>query len=967
MSEHVWVLENLAAFVADGLDTAERDQLERHVADCPDCARALDAARAADRRLLAVFAEVRPGPALEDQLIRTLRQAVAPRPSRRWSGWGRVVLATAAAAVIAVCGAGIGTLLEEGNERTDGAIDKARTRVANQLKQLGIAAQSGEGRPMTAGNGAVDGVSNTTEFTDADQVADVLRQQSHLGTLDDSASVKLKDGLDNFRKDLEVLGQDFDGEVHFKVGRKPNVSQQGLQTFSETTTGNQQGKKGLAPVDTPPPGVLADHMKWSDSNGKQSNLREGGGAKADNNKEPGRGSDEKGQVGGEGKSASMGPYFKPGDVFANGEVAGKGKELKEVQERVAEESKANQGKLQAGDDGKAANEGEVERLAKQLKDLDKATPQSEQGPEQKAKSGAPEPEPGAGPQKIIIRSGEIDFEVDSFDAAVAVVQKLVAGTKGGYIATINSDKLPNGKVKGSVVVRVPPDQLDGLVLDLRKDLAKTGELKGQRIGSQDITKAYTDLQSRLKAAKTMQERLQRIIKDGKGEIKDLVAAEKELGVWLTKIEELEGELRYYGNLVALSTLTINLMEKNISVAAAVAQSERVQAGVEVEDVEKAMRDLLAAVTDAKGRVTRSEMKQLGARQFNAQMEFEVAPAKAGPIRDRIRQLGIVARLEIDRVQTAEGGTKLPKDGRLETGNTRFFVSLYNLANIEPRETVTVKVATRDVAAAYRALHEAVEKARGHVVNADLNEQDPQNVCARLDFDVRRVEQGVVQTALTGLGDVLARHVARAPEGENRTDTKVLYRVELVPATAVEPREFVAMAVEEVADVPGAVSVLTAQVKEVQGRVVKGPLTASQQNGRVTARVVYDVPLAVAPAIVEKVKQVGKVRVSQEAPNPQAPDGKFAVARIEVTLTNAELLVPRDEGLWAQVQRGLSISFRGLSVSVSFLIIGVLFVLPWLVLIGAIVWIARRIWRPAVVVQTATGPAPTPTATPGGAG
>ncbi len=85
----------------------------------------------------------------------------------------------------------------------------------------------------------------------------------------------------------------------------------------------------------------------------------------------------------------------------------------------------------------------------------------------------------------------------------------------------------------------------------------------------------------------MEERLLQIIKEGKGEIKDLLEAEKELGVWRTKIEEIEGEIRYYANLASLSTLTITLAEKEIRAAAGVTESERVQAGVEVEDVDKA--------------------------------------------------------------------------------------------------------------------------------------------------------------------------------------------------------------------------------------------------------------------------------------------------------------------------------------------------------------------------------------------
>ena len=61
----------------------------------------------------------------------------------------------------------------------------------------------------------------------------------------------------------------------------------------------------------------------------------------------------------------------------------------------------------------------------------------------------------ASPQKIIIRSGDIEFEVESFDSAVATVTKLVTAIKNAFVATVNSEKLPNGKVKGSMVVRVP--------------------------------------------------------------------------------------------------------------------------------------------------------------------------------------------------------------------------------------------------------------------------------------------------------------------------------------------------------------------------------------------------------------------------------------------------------------------------------------------------------------------------------
>src|SRR5262249_29245919 len=44
-------------------------------------------------------------------------------------------------------------------------------------------------------------------------------------------------------------------------------------------------------------------------------------------------------------------------------------------------------------------------------------------------------------QRKIIRTGEVEFEIDSFDAAVDKVIKIASEEKG-YIGTVNSEKLP---------------------------------------------------------------------------------------------------------------------------------------------------------------------------------------------------------------------------------------------------------------------------------------------------------------------------------------------------------------------------------------------------------------------------------------------------------------------------------------------------------------------------------------------
>ncbi len=894
MSEHAWVLENVAVFVAGGLDAAEAERVEQHAASCEECAAALRQARALDDKLEALFAPERPDAALEDRLIRSLR---APRVGRRW-GWREKVGASAAAAVLLTgTGAGMSVLIERGDLPFPGS----PRAVGPQADRQSHLALDGTPAPQQGVRGFALGEGTwSRKGVPAGQDAAGFRSEARSSvTLDDNGAVADRPAspppppVDAFGVNSPAVAGG-DGSALSLPGGATHLWSDTTFSAPETAARMLGAAAGMgAPAGAKPPsGPVGSFGGAVDGDKSNKDALE------------------------HGKKA-LGGFFRPDDVT------------------TAFQEKPGSGKLDK--EGKSGEQ------------VPPPPPPAVTPPKPPA-SAPPEP---AAPRKVI-RSGDIEFEVESFDGAAATVTKLVAAVKGGYVATVNSDKLPNGKVRGSLVVRVPPEALDTLVLDLRKELGKAGELKGLRVGSQDVTKHYTDLESRLRAARTMETRLLEIIKSGKGEIKQLLEAEKELGVWRTKIEEFEGELRYLANQVGLSTLTITLAEKEIRVAAGLVESERVSAGIEVEDVEKARDEALKAVADAKGRVSRSELKQHAAGQFNAQLQFEVAPESAGPLRDRLRQLGTVVRFEIDRVQRAEGTGEAPRDGKVKKGDTQFIVSLYNLANVAPRETATLKVAAEDVPASYRALRDAVAKAKGRVLDSRLNEQDRKNVTAQVDFDVRRSEEGALQAALASAGELLSRNVTRAPEGNNVTDAKVLFHVELVNTANIPPRETMTVSVE-VADVDATMTLLRAIVAEAKGRVIDTRV-GQEPNGRVSGRAIYDVPLSVAPTVVERLKASGQVRVQQTVRNPNAPEGKLAVARLDVTLSN-ELLVPSDETLWAQVRKGLSYSLRGLSLSVAYLIFGLLVLLPWALLIGAVVWVARRLTRGAEATPVPVAVAP----------
>ncbi len=799
-----------------------------------------------------------------------------------------------------------------------------------------------------------------------------------------------------------------------------------------------------------------------------------------------------------------------------------------------------------------------------------------QAPKDGEKSKSPEPaatappleiqRPAAQPlaaqhRKIILRSGDMEFEIDSFDASVASIVHLVSSTKEAFVATVNSQKLENGKMRGSVVVRMPPERLDEFVLELRKILGKFGDLKGQNIRSDDVSKKYTDLESELKAHRTMETRLLQIMKDGKGAVKDLLAVEKDLGVYREKIEKIEGELRYYANLAALSTLTITLQEKEIRAAAAYTETERVSSGIEVEDVEKAYQEAQAAIREMKGRISQAEMKQQAAGQFNAKLVFEIAPDQSGPMRDRLRQLGNMVRLEIDRVQKIENGGEPTKDGKIRRGDTEFNVALYNLANVEPRETTLLTLVAADVPAAYQKLRATLAKLKTTTRNATLQEQDKSTVIAVLDFDVRRVDEPAAIQAIEAAGEILNRQATRRAEGDNVTDAKTRFALRILSTAAIEPRETVRrlIAVPDVAaayrrvqetvsakEMQGQVRVATLQQidrnnvtgqldfvirssdddamrklldelgetltrksdrkigdgvsdakiryeiafipetsveardqveaklaatdvpatyrklrtlveglkgqirgasiqendrvniqasldvvvnrtdeaavqsaladlgevlnrtskrrpeaervtnskiefvlslvsaaaeikprKEYQieeivdkvdarlaefndavlkagGRIVGVPRDEALKSGGARGSVIYEVPLAAVDGIVRRIREATLdnhfVQVVTE--NASAPEGKLAIARVNLTIATPDFLVARDNGFDPQLRYGLSVALSWLIRSSTWLIAGLVFFLPWVLVIGAIVWLTRLFRRTRPVEPTA---------------
>jgi hypothetical protein len=258
--------------------------------------------------------------------------------------------------------------------------------------------------------------------------------------------------------------------------------------------------------------------------------------------------------------------------------------------------------------------------------------------------------------------------------------------------------------------------------------------------------------------------------------------------------------------------------------------------------------------------------------------------------------------------------------------------------VEPRETTTLTIASKDVPAAYRALQEALTGAEARLFTSQLNENDRQNVTASFGFDYRRDNDAKISAALLAAGDVLSRSSGRAQDVERVVDSKKRVTLTLVNLASIPVRDTYTLAVE-VDAVDAAVTALEALTAEAKGRIIDSRHTRGA-GGRNNSKITIDLPLSAARAAADKVKGLGMLRIFDTTRNAQAPEGELAVGRLDVTLSNPSQLVDSESGPWARIKGGLSVGLTALSWSLTLVVVGLCFVVP----VGLIGWLGMRLYR-----------------------
>jgi hypothetical protein len=233
MSEHAWVLENIASYLADGLEPAERERLESHVAACQPCTKALDDARDVDRTMHSLFDSVRPAPNFEDRLIRSLRAAAQPR-LLRLSISRQLALGVAAVLLLGLLGVFGSDMIERGQLPFPGVAGAKSTLLAQNrtiaaapgrydFDSSGFASESETKIPHAAARGV-------------DELAREVREREWASSADP--------GFEWRRARQDILGRRRLGSLGWSAGRCGRVLQRWIDEVSHRR--NRPGWRGRA-------------------------------------------------------------------------------------------------------------------------------------------------------------------------------------------------------------------------------------------------------------------------------------------------------------------------------------------------------------------------------------------------------------------------------------------------------------------------------------------------------------------------------------------------------------------------------------------------------------------------------------------------------------------------------------------------------------------------------------------------
>ena len=172
-----------------------------------------------------------------------------------------------------------------------------------------------------------------------------------------------------------------------------------------------------------------------------------------------------------------------------------------------------------------------------------------------AEAGETDPDGGGRLREAkMIYTAHMEVETTAFDTADADLRTLVE-VLGGYFEQAAVHNYGSGYRSGDYTVRIPADQFQAFL----DRVGTICHVTYKEEGSENVSEAYYDAESRLVTQQTKLERLQALLAQAEN-MEDIITIESAISDTELEIEQLTGTLRHYDSLVDFSTVYITLQE-----------------------------------------------------------------------------------------------------------------------------------------------------------------------------------------------------------------------------------------------------------------------------------------------------------------------------------------------------------------------------------------------------------------------
>jgi hypothetical protein len=158
---------------------------------------------------------------------------------------------------------------------------------------------------------------------------------------------------------------------------------------------------------------------------------------------------------------------------------------------------------------------------------------------------------------MVIKNANLSIVVEEPVVTMDLISAL-AESLGGYVVSSNLYRvqLDSGVEipEASITIRVPAESLDQALEEIKSG---AGEVLRENISGQDVTQEYTDLGSRLRNLERAEEQLVEIL-EASYDTDDVLSVYNRLVDIREQIEVIKGQMKYYEQSVALSSISIDI-------------------------------------------------------------------------------------------------------------------------------------------------------------------------------------------------------------------------------------------------------------------------------------------------------------------------------------------------------------------------------------------------------------------------